>query len=277
MIVECPRCQSRYDSTVNKSGSQITCRCGQSFYTPKLPKLAKSSNCPNCGGAASPDQNQCGYCGVYLSFARCPRCFSIAPYQGAKFCAECGDSLNQPAKSANEANKSFPCPRCKDTNLERKQVGEHTIDSCLKCSGVWLDHTILDKLLAQGNQQKSAQAVLGKTPFKIANLKRHKVSYLPCPECAQLMHRRNFAKKSGIIVDECTAHGIWFDKQELAAAIQYVRSSPKNIEHIVVKPATPHTPQEQLKHRVNIKDDGAIKITGGGLEALFNDFPSLFL
>ncbi len=274
MIIECPRCQSRYDSTLHTSGSQISCRCGQAFYTPKLPKLAKSSNCPNCGGAASPDQNQCEYCGVYLSFARCPGCFSIAPYQGAKFCAECGDSLNQPAKSTADADKSFPCPRCKHTNLERKKVGEHTIDSCLQCSGVWIDHTILDKLLTRSNQQKSSQAVLGKTPFKISNLERHKVSYLPCPECEQLMHRRNFAKKSGIIVDECTAHGIWFDKQELAAAIHYVRSSPENIEHIAPKP--PSEP-EQLKHHVNIKDDGVIKITGGGLEALFADFPSLFL
>lgn len=275
MIVECPRCKSRYDSTVKKPGSQISCRCGQAFYTPKLPKLAKASNCPNCGGAASPDQNQCEYCGVFLSFARCPSCFSIAPYQGAKFCAECGDSLNQPAKSANDANKSFPCPRCRDgTHLERKKVGEHTIDSCLKCSGVWLDHTVLDKLLLHSNQQKSSQAMLGYQFTKITDLKRHKVSYLPCPECEHVMHRRNFAQKSGIIVDVCSAHGIWFDKKELAAAIHFVRTSKETIEHKVQKPPSQ---AEQLKHKVKIKNDGVINITGGGLEALFKDFPSLFL
>ena len=274
MIVECPRCQSRYDATLNKPGAQIACRCGQAFYTPKLPKLAKASNCPNCGGAASPDQNQCEYCGVYLSFARCPSCFSIAPYQGAKFCAECGDSLSQPAKDVKTANKSYPCPRCKSHQLSRKKVGDYTVDSCTKCGGVWIDHSVLDKLLAKSNQQKSSQALLGKAPFKAANLPRHKVSYLSCPECEQIMHRRNFAKRSGVIVDECTAHGIWFDKHELAASIHFVRSSPETIEHKVLKPPTE---AERLKRKVKIRSNERIDIDSGGLELLFKDFPNLFL
>ena len=274
MIVECPRCKSRYDSTLHKPGAQISCRCGQAFYTPTLPKLAKSSNCPNCGGAASPDQNKCNYCGVYLSFARCPACFSIAPYQGAKFCAECGDPLNTPAKRTSDANKNFPCPRCKSINLERKTVGDHTIDSCPQCSGIWLDHTVLDQLLIKSNQKKVSKALLGQAPVKIANLKRHKVTYLPCPECEELMHRRNFPQKSGVIVDECTAHGIWFDKHELAAAIQFVRISPEKIEHKVNKPPSA---KERLKHRVHLRDNDRIEITSNGLEALFKDFPMFFM
>lgn len=231
MIIECPRCKSRYDSSLNKPGDQIACRCGQQFYTPKLPNLAQSWNCPNCGGGASPNQTSCNYCGVVLSFARCPSCFSLAPYQGAKFCAECGDSLSTPAKVASEANKDFSCPRCKNKDLERKSVDNYTVDNCLYCGGVWLDHHVLDKTLVHSNKQANSQALLGKQPVKIANLKRHKVSYLPCPECDQLMHRRNFAKKSGIIVDECTAHGVWFDKSELAAAIHFARSSLENVTH----------------------------------------------
>ncbi len=282
MIIECPRCQSRYDSSLKRPGAPIPCRCGQIFYTPRLPNLAKASNCPNCGGAASPDQNQCDYCGVYLAFARCPACFSIAPYQGAKFCAECGDSLLQPAKMATESNRKFPCPRCttdkhKVIPLERKKIGTHTIDSCSQCSGVWLDHTILDKLLAQGNAQKSSQAVLGKSPARVHDLPRHKVRYLSCPECEQLMNRRNFARKSGIIVDECSAHGIWFDRQELAAAIQFVRASPEAVEHRFETPAEIRIQAAQARHKTEPADrNKPFEITGGDLLDLFAEFPSFF-
>ena len=38
---------------------------------------------------------------------------------------------------------------------------------------------------------------------------------MPCPECGQLMNRKNFANTSGVIVDVCRAHGIWFDDREV--------------------------------------------------------------
>lgn len=267
MIIECPRCKSRYDSTLNKPGEQIACRCGQVFYTPKLPNLAQSWNCPNCGGGARPDQTSCDYCGVALAFARCPTCFSLAPYQGAKYCAECGDSLRMPAKPSADADMEFSCPRCKDARLKRKQVDNYTVDSCDKCGGVWLDHSVFDKILLHTNQQKNAQAVLGKLPPKIANLTRHKVSYLPCPECDQLMHRRNFAKKSGVIVDECTAHGIWFDKSELAASIHFVRSSHDNVTH---DPLPTPGADTGYKPRKAERTQALPNLTGSDLEIMVN-------
>lgn len=288
MIIECPRCHSRYDSSLNEPGTPISCRCGQRFYTPRLPSKAKAVNCPNCGGAASPEQNKCDYCGVYLAFARCPGCFSIAPYRGAKYCAECGDALTQPAKAVKEANRKFPCPRCnagKSTDkhrhnkkyLERKKVDEYVIDSCPECGGVWLDHSVLDKLLKQSNQQKSAQAVLGKDPVQASNLIRHKVMYLSCPECDQMMHRRNFGKKSGVIIDECTAHGIWFDKQELAAALHFARSSLQTVQHVA---SSPDIEMARMNARyskpVKPARDNHLDVGGGDLLDLLLELPSLF-
>jgi Zn-finger nucleic acid-binding protein len=37
------------------------------------------------------------------------------------------------------------------------------------------------------------------------------------------MHRRNFGRKSGIIIDSCKAHGIWFDAHELAGILRWVQ------------------------------------------------------
>ena len=36
------------------------------------------------------------------------------------------------------------------------------------------------------------------------------------------MNRRGFAERSGVIVDICARHGVWFDKDELAHVIEFV-------------------------------------------------------
>ena len=36
------------------------------------------------------------------------------------------------------------------------------------------------------------------------------------------MNRKNFADTSGVIVDVCKAHGLWFDRDELGRIIQFV-------------------------------------------------------
>ena len=46
--------------------------------------------------------------------------------------------------------------------------------------------------------------------------------YRPCPECGKLMHRRNYGRKSGVILDTCAAHGIWFDLGELDRVLGWV-------------------------------------------------------
>lgn len=37
------------------------------------------------------------------------------------------------------------------------------------------------------------------------------------------MNRANFAKCSGVIIDICTQHGIWFDRDELSRIIDFIR------------------------------------------------------
>jgi Zn-finger nucleic acid-binding protein len=38
-----------------------------------------------------------------------------------------------------------------------------------------------------------------------------------------MMARRNYARRSGVIVDSCHQHGIWFDAGELHALLQWIR------------------------------------------------------
>jgi hypothetical protein len=37
------------------------------------------------------------------------------------------------------------------------------------------------------------------------------------------MHRRNYGRKSGVIVDTCQQHCLWFDHEELGAILDWVR------------------------------------------------------
>jgi hypothetical protein len=50
------------------------------------------------------------------------------------------------------------------------------------------------------------------------------IRYVPCPLCNKLMNRVNFAHCSHVVVDVCTLHGTWFDKDELRRIVEFIRS-----------------------------------------------------
>ena len=56
MVIECPQCHSRYESTEAGNQKFIHCQCGVSIQIPDLPKIAKSWSCPNCAGDVKPTQ-----------------------------------------------------------------------------------------------------------------------------------------------------------------------------------------------------------------------------
>jgi Zn-finger nucleic acid-binding protein len=37
------------------------------------------------------------------------------------------------------------------------------------------------------------------------------------------MHRRNYGRRSGVIIDSCAKHGLWFDASELDELLLWVR------------------------------------------------------
>jgi Zn-finger nucleic acid-binding protein len=43
------------------------------------------------------------------------------------------------------------------------------------------------------------------------------------------MNRNNFARSSGVIIDVCKQHGIWFDAEELPRIIEFIRAG--GLEH----------------------------------------------
>lgn len=97
------------------------------------------------------------------------------------------------------------------------------VHGCRSCGGVWVDAETLDVMLASAAQQLTGTG-------RAHAVKRRELSmtgavvYRPCSVCGETMARRNFARISGVIVDECRKHGSFFDAGELEDVLAFVRS-----------------------------------------------------
>src|SRR5204863_2759893 len=80
-----------------------------------------------------------------------------------------------------------------------------------------------EKICSDREQQSAVLGAASPAPTHAASDAVNKVSYVPCPECGQLMNRINFARCSGVIVDVCKGHGTWFDRDELSRIVEFIR------------------------------------------------------
>ena len=102
-------------------------------------------------------------------------------------------------------------------------IGNSTMLECEKCLGLWLDVASFQKICVDREQQ-SALLVSPGHAQSTSSFAPDKVKYVPCPECAQLMNRMNFARCSGVVVDICKQHGTWFDRDELSRIVEFINS-----------------------------------------------------
>ena len=178
---------------------------------------AETLNCPMCGASVSTDAPQCRYCEARLATVSCPSCFGMM-FLGSKHCPRCGAAAAKTEEISSEGKK---CPRCK-AEMISKQLGEARLLECSGCLGLWLTVATFDKICAEREQQS---AILGAPTLADSKrtIKEVKVSYIPCPECSVLMNRANFARCSGVIIDLCKRHGVWFDRDELSRIVEFIR------------------------------------------------------
>ena len=179
---------------------------------------ARALNCPQCGAGAPAKSTACPFCGVKLATISCPKCFGMV-FLGSHHCQHCGAAVQEPRK---REGAPWKCPRgCGD--LRAMTLGGVNYDECPACSGMWLEATAFERLTAERERQ---------TPFVLPGAFTRlpkvdvasRVQYVPCPECRTIMNRMNFAKASGVIIDICRDHGVWFDADELRRIIQFIQA-----------------------------------------------------
>ena len=178
---------------------------------------AGSLHCPSCGAAVGEEDLQCPYCRSQLATVACPSCFGMVSLR-AKHCSRCGAAIQVQEASAS----GFKCPECR-LSLAASAVGGLSLEQCHRCGGLWLDLKLFERIAAD---RESRGQVLGALPgdspkgqvFETA------VRYRPCPVCARFMNRTNYAKISGVVLDTCKEHGLWFDRDELRRVLAFIES-----------------------------------------------------
>lgn len=175
--------------------------------------------CPSCGAPADPKSSACSFCQAKLHAVRCPWCFDWTDAT-SRDCSRCGAG----APATTPGSQTLKCPSCRDASLFSRGLGGVNLASCADCGGVWADAGSFKKL-CEDRETQSAYMGEGSALArpKASDPSQDDIRYRPCPACAELMNRFNFAGCSGVILDACKPHGVWFDADELRRIVEFIR------------------------------------------------------
>jgi Zn-finger nucleic acid-binding protein len=181
-------------------------------------------NCPNCGAAVESDRSICEFCKTRLKTVGCAKCLGLM-FVGTKFCGHCG-AIATPVDVGIFENAS-ECPRCR-SRLVVLEVDDISFRGCENCDGLWINGQMFETICADLERQSAVLTFLDARTHRGPSMT--KINYVPCPDCGHLMNRNNFAKASGVIVDICKQHGVWFDADELPAIVDFIRKGGMDLK-----------------------------------------------
>lgn len=167
--------------------------------------------CTECGGPNATNARTCTFCRCPLLTLRCAHCFQLNA-QDAEFCNGCGEVLGL---LPIELPSDLQCPDCK-LRLAAFDGDPGLLYDCPSCGGQFIEHDLLFNLIER--RRRFAEA---RRPDRAPSAERQ-VRYIPCPACKDVMNRRNYGGTSGIIVDYCSRHGVWFHGGELPKLLHHV-------------------------------------------------------
>jgi len=229
-LIACPDCHAQYDVTPMASGSRFDCRCGAPLVATAPEGVdTKTQRCSACGAVARDGDQSCDYCGCgivpvdHRGGLICPECMA-RNLDDARFCLACGVAF-----SPNEVAHDVPdqrCPCC-EAWMHAREVGGLRVQECAKCLGLWTPDEVFDALVERATTAARERAANGDAIVPRVdggNPASAEVEYRRCPVCDAMMTRRNFRKRSGVVVDRCRAHGTWLDAHELEQIAGFVLS-----------------------------------------------------
>ena len=230
-LIACPTCQRQYDATGRAPGSRMHCACGQVLHVREPESCAAAVvRCSACGGPRSGPGPECEFCGAGYTLAEldlntvCPSCMTRVS-DGARFCHSCGTPI-VPEDDAGQTSE-HSCPACGDGHrLRSRRIGRERLSmlECERCAGLWLGTEVFRHLERAAAEQSLPEA-LATAAAPAAAAAAAAVAYRPCVVCGKLMNRQNYGRHSGVILDLCRNHGVWFDHQELARILAWIRDA----------------------------------------------------
>lgn len=230
IVVGCIKCCRRYDAAGRKPGTRFRCLCGESL-TVGTPQGHDASvvRCSSCGAPREANSECCGHCGSDFTLHErdldsvCPACLARVSNR-ARYCHHCAAPLF--AEHLTKEVSELRCPSCESQRkLVSRRFGDFPISvlECQLCAGLWLGLESLEELF--NLEAKRGQNAVGSPEGPGTDRAESRRGYIPCVICGDLMSRRHIAQgKSGVVVDLCGRHGVWFDANELAQLIAWTRT-----------------------------------------------------
>ncbi len=111
------------------------------------------------------------------------------------------------------------CPAC-ESPIAEEQLDGVPLYCCPARCGEYVERTALVSLIASRSRGAKASGAGYVRPSPLSD----PVRYRRCPSCGETMLRRNFRESSGVIVDVCAAHGVWFDSGKLSKILEFAGS-----------------------------------------------------
>lgn len=235
----------------------------------------KALNCPNCGASVVDNAVSCGHCRSRLKTMSCGNCFETI-FEGSNYCPLCGNKAVLPT-SAREL-PSGSCPRCR-SDLTLIEVDNVSLLECERCAGVWCDVDTFESICSE----KEGQAAVIKRLGDIGGGEHpSEIRYVPCPSCGVLMNRSNFARISGIVIDSCKPHGVWFDAQELPNIVRFIQKGGLDLarekEKLQINEERTRLKQEQFKASIDrLRSPATAEYKGSGSISVIREFIEFLL
>ena len=233
-LLSCGDCRRQLDVTDLELGDEVQCVCGR-----VLAVGAPQGDDP--GSVVRPLRRRGERDGRGLQLLRrSPVADGIASRPPCARSARSGSRTTRctarPAASSSaparcRRSRGGACPRC-DGRLRVHLLPSAEVVECADgCGGLWCTRETFERLQKDARHAAATGATAApaeEVPASLGAPDGAKRQYVPCLTCGQLMQRRMFrhdGRGSGIVLDVCRDHGVWFDADELSHALAFVRSS----------------------------------------------------
>lgn len=168
-------------------------------------------NCQSCTAPLPADTGRCSYCGTRndMDLSALNR-YAISRTTSPRYCPDCEIPLQ---------------------TITLELGDKFAIERCERCYGLFFDPGEVQAVL-----EASVAPVFEINYRQILNVSEERgskdrpVRYIKCPDCGKMMNRVAFGFRSGVVVDQCKAHGVWLDNGELIQLMEWKRAGGQMLD-----------------------------------------------
>jgi Zn-finger nucleic acid-binding protein len=125
---------------------------------------------------------------------------------------------SRPTETAAVGPAGPRCPRCSSVlTAQAPSLEGEGAYACDACWGAFLETGAIERLCRE-RASPLPYDLTRRPPPRTPSTER----YVRCPRCHEVMNRLVFGARSGVVVDACAGHGVWFDRGELERAMRFV-------------------------------------------------------